>query len=169
MTISNLFQRQFTFIVLKCNIEITNQDEYNERCCSIHGIIPAHLKRQHSIKVDSKIVFKLDPALNIEHVGPDEQNNILNGWYNRSLGRGVFTSNSNKANADLNEDRSTEFLKEVEASTSKTFFPKFKIKLRAIVGVDLEYAFTAKWSQIEKAFYNFGWYRASCKTPFNIS
>ena len=87
-------------------------------------------------------------------MGPDEQNNILHGWYTRSVGRAVLTKNSNKANADLNEDRSTEFLKEVEASTSKTFFPKFKMKLRAILGVDLEYAFTAKWSQIEKAFYN---------------
>ena len=116
-----------TFIALKCNIEITNQDEYNEYFRSIHGIIAAHLKRQHSIKVDSKVVFKLDPALNIENVGPDEQNNILHGWYTRSVGRAVLTKNSNKANADLNEDRSTEFLREVEASTSKTFFPKFKI------------------------------------------
>ena len=60
-----------TFSALKCNVEITNQDEYNEHCRAIHGIIPAHLKRQHSIKVDSKVVFKLDPALNIENVGPD--------------------------------------------------------------------------------------------------
>ena len=59
-------------------------------------------------------------------MGPEEQNNILHGWYTRSVGRTVLTKNYKKANADLNEDKSTEFLKEVEASTSKTFFPSLK-------------------------------------------
>ena len=109
---------------------------------------------QHSIKIDSKVAFKLEPALDIENVGPDEHSSILHGCFTKSVGTTVLSKTSNKANADLNEDRSAEFLKEVEASTSKVFFPKFKIKLRTLLGgTDLDHAFTAKWHQIEKAFY----------------
>ena len=127
------------------------QDEYNEHCRMVHGIIPAHLKRQQTIKIDSKLPFKLEAALDIENVGPDEHSSILHGCFTKSVGTTVLSKTSNKANADLNEDRSVEFLKEVEASTSKVFFPKFKIKLRSLLdGTDVDHAFAAKWSGIKK-------------------
>ena len=120
----------------------------------VHVMIPAHLNRQQSIKVDAKVPFKLEPALYIENVGYDEYNSILHGWFMKRVGNAVLSNTSSKANADLHEDRSVEFLKEVEVTTSKVFFPKFKLKFRSILdGKVLDHAFMTKWSNIEKAFY----------------
>ena len=67
----------------------------------------------------------------------------------------VVTKNTNKADADVNEDRSRELLTEVERVTTKNFNSLFKIRLRHILkGEDIEYSFSCKWSQIEEAFYS---------------
>ena len=93
--------------------------------------------------------FSLDPALHIEQTSPEEQDKILNGWFTRTVVRGVVIKNTNKDNSDLNESRSNEFLKEVEKSTRKTFYPRFIMELRTVLkGAHLDYAFPAKWHQI---------------------
>ena len=107
-------------------MEVTHQDEYDENTDLVHRITPANLEALSTIEVDTKQAFHLDPALHIEHMSPDEQDKILNGWFTRTVGRGVIKKSTNKSNSDLNESRSTEFLKEVEASTTKTFYPKFE-------------------------------------------
>ena len=34
-----------TYSALKCNVEANEQDEFNEHCRLVHGVIPAHLRR----------------------------------------------------------------------------------------------------------------------------
>ena len=44
---------------------------------------------------------------------------------------------------------------EMKKATSTTYFPRFVMKLRAeLGGINIEHSFTAKWSQLEAAFYN---------------
>ena len=108
------------YSVLKCNLPVDDQDDIDEHCEHIHGVAPASLNKELTIKVDAKIPFKLEPALNIENVGTDKHNSILNGWYTKGVATAVLSNTSNKANADLYQDRSGDFLKEVQASTSQT-------------------------------------------------
>ena len=71
------------------------------------------------------------------------------------MGRGIVKKSTSKNNSDLNENRSSEFLAEVEKATSKSYYPRFKMKLRGeLGGINIGYAFTAKWSEIENAYYN---------------
>ena len=58
----------------------------------------------------------------------------------------------NRDSTDVNEARSKELLNEIISVTAKSFSNVFQIKLREEVG-DIEYSFTAKWSQIETAFF----------------
>ena len=73
--------------------------------------------------------------------------------YKRNIFNKIITKNTKKADSDVNEDRSKELLNEIEKATTKKYFDVFKIKLRHEVG-DIEYSFSAKWSQIEKAFFS---------------
>ena len=64
----------------------------------------------------------------------------------------VLTKNINRGATDVNVARSRELLNAIISVTTKTFLSPFLIKLREEVG-DIEYAFSAKWSQIENAFF----------------
>ena len=85
----------------------------------LHGIRTDELRAQQSVKVDPKLVFKLDPALNIENLGTEEHKSILHAWYTKSVALAIVTRGTNKDDADMNEDRSKEFLTEVQKVTSK--------------------------------------------------
>ena len=50
-------------------------------------------------------------------------------WYTKGVATAVVTKNTNKADADVNENRSRELLTEVERVTTKTFNSVFKIRL----------------------------------------
>ena len=78
------------YITFKCNMEVTHQDEYDEHTELVHGITPENLKALSTIEVDTKQAFHLQPALHIEHTSSDEQDKILNGWFTRTVGRGVI-------------------------------------------------------------------------------
>ena len=141
-------------ITFKCSLELAHQEDVDEHSLAVHGIAPHHLKALTVIDIDTKQPFNLDSALHIEQTSPEEQDKILNGWFTRTVARGVVIKSINKDNSDLNESRSNEFLKEVEKSTTKTFNSRFMMELRTILkGAHLEYAFPAKWHQIEEAFY----------------
>ena len=129
------------------------QIDYNEHCNRLHGIEAPKLTKEQNIKVDSKVPFKLDSALDIEDVGTEDHMSILHSWYTKGVATTVLTKSTNKAETDVNEDRSKELLTEICNVTTKGFSNVFKVKLREEVG-DISYSFTAKWSQIETAFYN---------------
>ena len=151
LTLDMITDMYFTF---KCSLELAHQEDLDEHAEAVHGIIPANLTALTTIEIDTKQPFSLDPALHIEQTSPEEQDKILNGWFTRTVGRGVVIKSTNKDNSDLNESRSNEFLREVEKSTTKTFNSRFVMELRTVLkGAHLNYAFPAKWHQIEEAFY----------------
>ena len=138
--------------VLKCNWEVVDQIDYNEHCEKLHGVKPLELKQEQNIKVDSKVPFKLEPAMNIEQFGPDDHYAILGTWFTKGVACEVLTKSINRASTDVNEVRSKELLNEIITVTAKSFNSVFQIKLWEEVG-DISYGFRAKWSQIEKAFF----------------
>ena len=85
-----------------------------------HGIAsPDSLKAAHKIEVDSKLTYNLPSALDIELVGPAKRAQIIHSIYTRSVSRGVLNSTTNKNTADLNKNRSKDFMVELEKSPPK--------------------------------------------------
>ena len=104
------------FYVFKCNGEVVDQIDYNEHGGRLHGVRPLELKQEQNIKVDSKIPFKLDSAMDIEQVGPDDHYSILGTWFTKGVATEVLTKSTNKAATDVNEARSKEILNEIISS-----------------------------------------------------
>ena len=79
------------FYVLKCNAEVVEQVDYNEHCAQLHGIEASSLNGEQHIKIDSKVTFKLDPALDIENVGTEDHKSILQTWFTKGVATAVLT------------------------------------------------------------------------------
>ena len=105
----------YVFIAFKCNEELFQQEDVDEHTRATHGITTLNrLKPLHIIEIDSKIPFVLNQALDIEQVGPDERGNIFHGFFTRCVARGIVKKSTSKNNADLNENRSSEFMAELK-------------------------------------------------------
>ena len=118
----------------------------------MHGVKPKDLRQEQNIKVDPKIPFKLESAMNIEQLGNNDHWAILNNWFTRAVACQVISKSINKASTDVIEARSRELLNEIIVVTEKNFNSKFQIELKKKVG-DLTYGFRAKWSEIVGAFF----------------
>ena len=141
------------FTVFKCNWQVADQCDYNERCKKMHGIIPGELRMETNISVDPKIPFKLNNAMTIVQLGNGDHWAILNSWYNKAVTSGLVSKCSNKASADVIESRSTELLDEIIRVTEKVFNKKLEIELKKKITGDLSYGFSCKWKDIESAFF----------------
>ena len=85
------------------------------------------MKPVQVIDVDTKIPFNLPSLLDIELVGPDKRTQVINSIHTRSVARGVINKTSNKNTADLRDSRSKEFMIELDKSSPKTYFARFKM------------------------------------------
>ena len=85
-------------------------------------------------------------------LGTDDHWAILGTWFTKGVASEILTKSVNKAATDIIESRSRELLNQITDVTAKTFSGPFIINLKKEVG-DVQYAFTAKWSHIEKAFF----------------
>ena len=134
---------------------VGDQDEANEHYLSTHDIIPAKLNKKLAIKVDPNSPFLLSLAQNIESVSTDKHYSILHSCYTNGVASAILSSKGGKENADLFQEHSDDFLKEVKAATSQQFFPRFMMRIGGLLDatIDLEHAFTIKWSVMEAAFY----------------
>ena len=104
--------------------------------------------------VDAKISFVLNPAHDIEQVGSDRREQIFHDIFTRCVSRDVFSKTSSKNYADLNEDRSVEYLAELKKATTASYYPRFIMKLKTeLGGISLDGSFTSKWEQMERALY----------------
>ena len=128
----------------------------DEHVRNTHGLSsPNVLKPKSTIEVDAKNPFVLDSAHDIEQVGSDRREQIFHDIFTRCVSRGVFSKTTSKNAADLNENRSVEFLTELKKATSTSYYPRFEMKLKSeLGGRSIEGSFTAKWEQVEKSFYN---------------
>ena len=113
------------YYVFLCNVEITNQVDYNEHCSRLHGVTPKQLTQEQNIRVDSKIPFKLESALDIEHVGLEDHDNILGTWFYKGVTTAILSKSASKAETDVNPNRSREMLNEIIRATLKLSQTRF--------------------------------------------
>ena len=134
---------------------MVHQDEVDEHTGNVHGIpSPNVLKKKSTVMVDAKIPFVLNPAHDIKQVGSDRRDQIFHDIFTRCMSRDVFSKTTSKNAANLNEDRSVEFLTELKKATTLSYYPRFMMKLKIkLGGINLDGAFTAKWEQVERALY----------------
>ena len=122
---------------------------------TVHGIVNGikTLKEHQVIQVDSKINFVLPSLLDIELLGPDMRKNKLDNMYMICVSRDVLKKSSNEANSDLNRSRSIEFMEELKKTCNTTYFERFKMHLKQLIGAteNIDGNFSCKWSQIRTA------------------
>ena len=98
------------------------------------------------IEVDTKIAFTIPSLQEIEQVGPDKRVQIISSVYTRCVSRGIINKTSNKSASDLRDSRSKDFMTELERSSTKKYFARFKMHLsEALEDVDTNEDFKYKW------------------------
>ena len=118
------------FFVLQCAVTAEDPQRYSDHCDFVHGLQATDLQQEQTITVDKKIVFKLDPAKEIEHVGSSTHKKILLSWHSKGVVSGLITSTSNKKTASLEHARSLDFLAEIKKNTNPDFFNRFQMALK---------------------------------------
>ena len=84
------------YYVLLCNDTILQQVDYDEHCFKLHGVRPTELNKEQDIRVDKNKPFTLEHAMNIDSLGPDDQDNILGNWYYIGVSTQVLTKSSSR-------------------------------------------------------------------------
>ena len=79
----------------------------------LHGLPKgiASLKQMQTIVLDKDTSFVCTDLMNIEDVGAERMKTMITGVYNQCIAKSVFVScNGGRADADLSQQRSQEFL-----------------------------------------------------------
>ena len=120
-----------SFSSFKCGLPMIEQDKIDEHINNVDGVEEGatSLKPIQEIDVDTKITFSLPSLLDIELVGPDKRIQVIHSIYTCCVSRGVINKTSNKNTADLRDSRSREFMIELDKSSPKTYFARFKMYL----------------------------------------
>ena len=106
------------------------------------------------IEVDTKIAFTIPSLQEIEQVGPDKRVQIISSVYTRCVSIGIIDKSSNKSESSLRDSRSKDFMTELERSSTKKYFARFKMHLsEALEDVDINEDFKCKWKELEAALY----------------
>ena len=143
------------FTSFMCCLPLGNQRAIDEHVEDIHGFTDGvdELKEDQRIQVDSKIAFTLPSLLDIELMGPEKRKNKFHEVYVICVARDILKKNSNEANSDLNRSRSVEFMSELKKSTSNTYYERFKMHLKNLIGFseDIDGSFSCKYEHILSA------------------
>ena len=144
-----------SFTSFMCHLHLGNQRAIDEHVEDIHGFTNGvdELKEDQRIQVDSKIAFTLPSLLDIELMGPDKRKSKFHEVYVICVARDILKKNSNEANSDLNRSRSVEFMGELKKSTSNTYYERFKMHLKNLIGFseDIDGSFSCKYEHILSA------------------
>ena len=147
-----------SFISFICYHQFGDQRAIDEHVEEIHGFTDGvtELSQKQTIEVDSKIAFNLPSLLDVELLGPDKRKNKFNEVYVACVARNIIKQNANEANSDLNKSRSAEFMNELKKSTTNTYYERFKMHLKNLIGPseDIDGSFSCKYYQILSAFKN---------------
>ena len=66
----------------KCSLDLYQQEGIDTHCENVHGIdSPQELKAAHKIEVDTKLIYNLPSALDIQHVGPAKRAQIIHSVF----------------------------------------------------------------------------------------
>ena len=122
---------------------------------TVHGFTDGveALKENQIIQVDSKITLTLPSLLDIELLGPDKRKSAFKNIFITCVARDVFKQSTNEANSDLNRSRSIELMAELKKSCNNTYFERFKMYLKQLIGAteDVDSNFSCKWSDFLSA------------------
>ena len=142
--------------VFQCNLHLFDTTHAQEHFINVHGLPNgiASLKKLHTITIDKDTAFVLKDLKGIEDVGESSRKIMVTGVYNQCIAKGVFTTfNGGRDSADLNEQRSQEFLSELKKKCLPNFFGRFEMMLtRKLMTTNQDIAgdFTTKWHVIEE-------------------
>merc|ERR1712030_274399 len=125
----------------------------------VHGLPSgiATLKPLPTITLDKDTAFVCPDLKNIEDMGMEGKRLLIKSVYTQSIAKQVFVAfNGSRANADLNQQRSQEFMSEIKKKCTPGFFGRFQMMLgRKLQGSDQNIIsdFTVKWFEIEECLY----------------
>merc|ERR1712237_73682 len=126
-------------------------DEHVNEVHNINGL--SSMKPAQKIQVDAKMEFTLPDLQDIEILGPDKREAKITSCYSRCVSRAIVSRTNNKQTANLIDSESQKFMKELSKSAPVNFYNRYKMYLKAELGVDVDNDFTGKWSIIEKCLY----------------
>ena len=142
--------------VFQCNLHLFDTTHAQEHFINVHGLPNgiASLKKLHTITIDKDTAFVCKDLKGIEDVGESSRKILITGVYNQCIAKEVFTTfNGGRDSADLNEQRSQEFLSELKKKCQPNFFGRFEMMLtRKLMTTNQDIAgdFTTKWHVIEE-------------------
>ena len=142
--------------VFQCNLHLFDTTHAQEHFLHVHGLPNgiASLKKLHTITIDKDTAFACPDLKGIEDVGEGKRKILITGVYNQCIAKEVFTTfNGGRNSADLNEQRSQEFLGELKKKCQPNFFGRFEMLLtRKLMATNQDIAgdFTTKWHVIEE-------------------
>ena len=125
----------------------------------MHGLPSgiATLKPLQTITLDKDTAFVCPDLKNIEDIGTEGKKLAIKSVYTQSIAKGVFvTFNGSRSSADLNQQRSQEFLNELRKKCPVNFFGRFQMQLGRklkLSNQNISGDFTVKWFVIEECLY----------------
>mgnify|MGYP003314670161 CR=1 FL=1 len=144
------------FIMFKCNLGLTHQDNINGHYRTVHqfdsGIF--HLRKLEIIDVNLNLPFTIPELTDFQSLGPNKQAALLDKVYTHCVARGVFDDTSNRNEANLLRSRSIEFLTEMKRASAPNYYDRFKFALTHIIDRDVEDGFMCVWREVEEAMYS---------------
>ena len=125
----------------------------------MHGLASgiATLKPLQTITLDKDTAFVCPDLKNIEDMGMEGKKLAIKSVFTQCIAKQVFvTFNGSRSSADLNQQRSQEFLGELKKKCTVSFFGRFQMQLGRKLQIsdqNISGDFTVKWFVIEECLY----------------
>ena len=145
-----------TFISLKCNLNLGDNDDIIEHFEDTHGIKggPTKLNPFLEITVNAQLPFEIQKLGDIENFGDDKKLETVRSLFVYCQSRDVVSKTNDKSEAFLKEERSKEFMVSLSKSCSEIFFSRVEEHIRDKIKKDVTESFSCKWTIIEDAILN---------------
>ena len=145
--------------VFTCGLQLFDTLHVQEHYLHVHGLPSgvASLKPLPTITLDKDTAFVCPDLKNIEDLGTEGKKLAVSSVYTQSIAKGVFvTFNGSRSSADLNQQRSQEFLNELKKKCQTSFYGRFIMQLSRklkLSNQNISGDFTTKWHVIEECLY----------------
>ena len=145
--------------VFTCGLQLFDTLHVHEHCLHVHGLPSGitSLKPLQTITLDKDTAFVCPDLKNIEDVGTEGKKLAISSVYTQSIAKGVFVAfNGSRSSADLNQQRSQEFLNELKKKCPVSFYGRFQMQLSRklkLSNQNISGDFTTKWHVIEECLY----------------
>ena len=140
--------------VFTCGLQLFDTLHVQEHYLHVHGLPSgvASLKQLPTITLDKDTAFVSPDLKGIEDVGADKKKIVITAVYNQCIAKSVFVAfNGGRSSADLNQQRSQEFLNKLRKKCQASYYGRFVMLLtRKLMSSnqDISGDFTTKWHVI---------------------